>query len=270
MLDALRKPPPGQNPAPSCRSSARMATGEIGPRRRRLSRRQRDDADSWPPSRRLSGACWRRRPPRPISVRPATPCSATCGRARLRGRALRGTASAASRRPAAAARCRCSRASSRRRGPAPRSMCRTHLGQPGSNPARQRAGDRHLSLLQRPAGGSPPTHDEPSSTVPAGDVVLLHGCCHNPSGTDLDHDQWRQLAAVLAGRGSRPSSTSPIWASATDLRKTRSPCGCWPAPCREMVVAVSCSKNFGIYRERTGAAFVLAARPRRPRSPGST
>ncbi len=95
--------------------------------------------------------------------------------------------------------------------------------------------------------------------VPAGDIVLLHTCCHNPTGIDPDETQWRAIADVIVDRGLLPFVDIAYQGFATDLDADafliRELAGRVP----EMVVANSCSKNFGLYRDRVGALFVLAA-----------
>jgi aromatic-amino-acid transaminase len=93
--------------------------------------------------------------------------------------------------------------------------------------------------------------------VAAGDVVLLHGCCHNPTGANLTQEQWHEVIALLAARGAVPfvdiayqgfgdGLDSDAWAT----RAVASGSG-------ECLIAVSCSKNFGIYRERTGLLMAV-------------
>ncbi|EMP57535.1 aromatic amino acid aminotransferase [Marinobacter santoriniensis NKSG1] len=91
----------------------------------------------------------------------------------------------------------------------------------------------------------------------AGDVVLLHGCCHNPSGADLTVDQWQQVTDLMLKKGLLPfvdmayqGLGDGLDADAAGLRHVAS-----RVP--EMVVASSCSKNFGLYRERTGALMLI-------------
>lgn len=91
----------------------------------------------------------------------------------------------------------------------------------------------------------------------AGDVVLIHGCCHNPSGADLSADQWRELARFLSACGAVPwvdiayqGFASGIDEDAAGLRLLAE---CVP----EMFMASSCSKNFSLYRERTGGVCVV-------------
>jgi aromatic-amino-acid transaminase len=99
------------------------------------------------------------------------------------------------------------------------------------------------------------------AAAPAGDVVLLHGCCHNPSGTDLDRDQWRRLAAVLSERGLMPFVDLAYLGFGDGLDEDAFAVRLLARTVPEMVVAVSCSKNFGIYRDRTGVSFALARTP---------
>lgn len=94
-----------------------------------------------------------------------------------------------------------------------------------------------------------------------GDVVLLHGCCHNPSGADPTPEQWRAIARTLAERDLLPFVDLAYLGFGdgldADAHAVRLLAGTVP----EMLVAVSCSKNFGIYRDRAGAAFALARDP---------
>ncbi len=92
----------------------------------------------------------------------------------------------------------------------------------------------------------------------AGDVVLLHGCCHNPTGADLDPDQWDTVAELVARRGLLPlvdlayqGLGEGLEADAQGLRRLI------PAA-DEILVAYSCDKNFGLYRDRVGAVYALA------------
>ena len=91
-----------------------------------------------------------------------------------------------------------------------------------------------------------------------GDVVLLHGCCHNPTGANLTPDQWDEVAASLARTGALPfidlaylGFGDGLDADAYGTRKVLS-----SVP--EALVAFSGSKNFGLYRERVGAAILVA------------
>lgn len=92
-----------------------------------------------------------------------------------------------------------------------------------------------------------------------GDVVLLHGCCHNPTGTSLPFDQWCQLAVKLVHRGLVPfvdlayqGLGRGLDEDAAGLRKLLA---CVP----EVLIAYSCDKNFALYRERVGALWIQSA-----------
>ncbi|MER6213489.1 amino acid aminotransferase [Streptomyces sp. NPDC001272] len=91
------------------------------------------------------------------------------------------------------------------------------------------------------------------------DVVLLQGCCHNPTGVDPEPEDWEALAALAARDGWVPFVDLAYHGLGdgleADLRATRLLAERVP----EMLVAVSCSKNFGLYSDRTGCAIVLGA-----------
>jgi len=100
---------------------------------------------------------------------------------------------------------------------------------------------------------------ESLGTIPAGDVVLLHGCCHNPSGIDPTAEQWAQIAGVVASRGLLPlvdfayqGFGSGLEEDATGLRAL---CGA----AKELLICSSFSKNFGLYCDRVGALTLVAA-----------
>ncbi len=89
------------------------------------------------------------------------------------------------------------------------------------------------------------------------DVVLLHASCHNPTGADLSPEQWDEVAAVAAERGFVPFVDSAyqglgvkLEADAYGVRKVAE-------SVEEMLLAVSCSKNFGLYRERAGLVAAM-------------
>jgi aspartate/tyrosine/aromatic aminotransferase len=96
-----------------------------------------------------------------------------------------------------------------------------------------------------------------------GDIVLLHGCCHNPTGAEPGPEHWDAIADLAAAQGFLPfvdfayqGLGDGLEADALGLRRLA-------ARVPEMVVAASCSKNFGLYRDRVGCAFVLGASPER-------
>ena len=98
---------------------------------------------------------------------------------------------------------------------------------------------------------------ESLNEIPRGDVVLLHGCCHNPTGADITHAQWDQVIAVLAERELLPFIDIAYQGFGDGLDEDAY--GIREAVKRlpEVLVAASCSKNFGIYRERTGAVMAI-------------
>ena len=95
-------------------------------------------------------------------------------------------------------------------------------------------------------------------TLPAGDLVLLHGCCHNPTGADLSRAEWDAVAEVLARRGLVPFVDIAYQGLGDGLEADAYGVRLMAERLPEVIVAVSCSKNFGLYRERTGATFVIS------------
>ena len=96
-------------------------------------------------------------------------------------------------------------------------------------------------------------------TLPAGSLVLLHACCHNPTGADLAPDQWQAVAAVIERRGLVPFVDLAYQGFGDDLETDASGLRTLAQRVPELLLAVSCSKNFGLYRERTGALAVISA-----------
>lgn len=94
-----------------------------------------------------------------------------------------------------------------------------------------------------------------------GDVVLLHGCCHNPTGADLDMAQWKAVGALMLERGLFPLVDLAYQGLGFGLEEDAEPVRHLASIMPEMAVAASCSKNFAVYRDRVGAAFILAASP---------
>ena len=93
----------------------------------------------------------------------------------------------------------------------------------------------------------------------AGDVVLLHGCCHNPTGIDPDSEQWARLAELCSTRGLLPLFDFAYQGFARGLDEDAEGLRLFAEKCDEILVASSFSKNFGIYGERTGAFTLVAA-----------
>ncbi len=95
--------------------------------------------------------------------------------------------------------------------------------------------------------------------IPRGDVVLLHGCCHNPSGMDPTPAQWAQLAEILRRRGLLPFFDFAYQGLADGLREDARGVLEFCVPGAELLIASSFSKNFGLYNERVGALTLVAA-----------
>lgn len=94
--------------------------------------------------------------------------------------------------------------------------------------------------------------------VPAGDVVLLHGCCHNPTGADLTLAQWQELTALALRNGFTPYIDTAYQGLADGVDADVAGMRHMISQVPECVLAASCSKNFGIYRERAGGVYFLA------------
>jgi aromatic-amino-acid transaminase len=91
-----------------------------------------------------------------------------------------------------------------------------------------------------------------------GDIVLLHGCCHNPTGADLNLDQWQQLADLCAKKSLFPFFDLAYQGFGDGLEEDAASVRLFADQLPELVVAASCSKNLALYRERTGVAMLLA------------
>lgn len=94
-------------------------------------------------------------------------------------------------------------------------------------------------------------------TMGPDDVVLLHGCCHNPSGQDLSPADWDELAAIAVERGFLPLVDLAYLGFGEGLEKDAYGVRKLAATVDNLFVAVSCSKNFGLYRERVGLVIAL-------------
>ena len=93
----------------------------------------------------------------------------------------------------------------------------------------------------------------------AGDVVLLHGCCHNPTGADLSDAQWDEVIALVATRGLIPLIDIAYQGFGRGLDEDARGLRGIIAACEEVIVAQSCDKNFSVYRDRVGAMFLKTA-----------
>ena len=93
----------------------------------------------------------------------------------------------------------------------------------------------------------------------AGDVALLHGCCHNPTGADLDADQWAEVVRVVTRRGLIPLVDIAYQGFGRGLDEDAAGLRAILSACDDVVVAQSCDKNFSVYRDRVGSLFVKTA-----------
>ncbi|MEI5639080.1 MULTISPECIES: amino acid aminotransferase [unclassified Pseudoalteromonas] len=94
--------------------------------------------------------------------------------------------------------------------------------------------------------------------VPKGDVVLLHACCHNPSGMDLNQEQWQAVAELAKEQGFTPLIDIAYQGFGSSLEEDAQGMRTIADAVDEMIICSSCSKNFGLYRERIGACSVIA------------
>lgn len=95
--------------------------------------------------------------------------------------------------------------------------------------------------------------------VGAGEAVLLHACCHNPSGVDPTFEQWKEIADLLKSRGALPVVDFAYQGFGSGLEEDAAGVRALASVFDEMLVCSSFSKNFGLYNERTGALSVKAA-----------
>ena len=95
--------------------------------------------------------------------------------------------------------------------------------------------------------------------IPAGDVIMLHGCCHNPTGIDPTPEQWKKLADVIYERGLLPFLDFAYQGFADGIDEDAVGLRAFSQPGKELIVCSSFSKNFGLYCERVGALTIVAA-----------
>jgi aspartate aminotransferase len=100
-------------------------------------------------------------------------------------------------------------------------------------------------------------------TASEGDLVLLHGCCHNPSGADLNPQQWQQVVALVLEKNLIPFVDIAYQGLGEGLDKDAFGLRLMAQSVPEMIIASSCSKNFGLYRERTGTVIIISQNSQR-------
>jgi aspartate aminotransferase len=95
--------------------------------------------------------------------------------------------------------------------------------------------------------------------IPRGDLVLLHACCHNPSGADLSREQWQQIVSICEEKGLVPFVDMAYQGFGEGLEQDTYGLRLLASRVPELIVATSFSKNFGLYRERAGALSIVFA-----------
>ena len=93
------------------------------------------------------------------------------------------------------------------------------------------------------------------------DAVLLHGCCHNPTGIDYSHADWDEIAALIAARGVLPVLDLAYQGLGKGMEEDAYGVRRVLAAVPEALIAYSCDKNFGMYRDRVGAVYAMVADP---------
>ncbi len=91
--------------------------------------------------------------------------------------------------------------------------------------------------------------------IPSGSIIVLHACCHNPSGSDLTFEQWKELCTLFQRKGLLPFFDFAYQGFGKDLDSDAQPIRYFVKHGVECFIAVSFSKNFGLYGERVGALF---------------
>lgn len=102
---------------------------------------------------------------------------------------------------------------------------------------------------------------EDLKTARAGDIVLLHGCCHNPCGADLTLEQWAVIAEMAEKQGLIPFVDIAYQGLGDGLERDAAGLRLLVDKLPEVLVAASCSKNMGLYRERTGLVLFVGSGP---------
>ena len=92
----------------------------------------------------------------------------------------------------------------------------------------------------------------------AGDLLLLHGCCHNPTGANLDMETWRAITDLVIEKGVVPFVDIAYQGFGDGLDEDAAALRYMASKVPEMCIAASCSKNFGLYRDRVGVAMMIA------------
>lgn len=92
----------------------------------------------------------------------------------------------------------------------------------------------------------------------AGDVLLLHGCCHNPTGANISAIEWAEVTEIALAKELMPMIDIAYQGFGDGLEDDAAGLRAMAAKVPEMLIAASCSKNFGLYRDRVGAALIIS------------
>nr|WP_319387771.1 aromatic amino acid transaminase [uncultured Cohaesibacter sp.] len=108
------------------------------------------------------------------------------------------------------------------------------------------------------------------NTASEGDVILLHGCCHNPTGQDFSTEQWQEITDLLVRRKLVPFLDLAYQGLGGGLEKDAQALRHVLGAVDEAIISYSCDKNFGLYRDRVGALFLMSRNPRDLKAARST
>ncbi|WP_316860144.1 aromatic amino acid transaminase [uncultured Cohaesibacter sp.] len=107
------------------------------------------------------------------------------------------------------------------------------------------------------------------TSAPEGDVILLHGCCHNPTGVNFTMDQWRQITDLLVERNLVPFLDLAYQGLGNGLEEDVEPLRHVLSRVDEAIITYSCDKNFGLYRDRVGVLYLMSRNPEHLKIAGS-
>ncbi|NNE37171.1 MAG: aminotransferase class I/II-fold pyridoxal phosphate-dependent enzyme, partial [Gammaproteobacteria bacterium] len=93
------------------------------------------------------------------------------------------------------------------------------------------------------------------------DILLLHGCCHNPSGADLELEHWKEITQLAQQNGFTPFVDCAYQGLGKGLEQDAEGLRHMASHLPEMIIAYSCSKNFGLYRDRVGSTIMITEKP---------
>ena len=102
-----------------------------------------------------------------------------------------------------------------------------------------------------------PAMMEDLQELKAGDLLILHGCCHNPTGANLTGEEWAQITDLVLDKGVMPFVDIAYQGFGDGLEEDAAHLRAMAKRMPEMFIAASCSKNFGLYRDRVGCAMIL-------------